>query len=159
MSEAAWVRWYDKRPEDIKAKYRWRVSKRPILGLEMQPEWADKLQLFGMGGAAAEWWPISSSWDGYNRRVDDTLEWRPAAEGEVDTTWNGLDLLPSPWTGKPPKVVVLPSYISAPPYALDWIGIVAPPFVKSLGWIDAAVMMKAWNTRVLATVMAPTGVT
>jgi hypothetical protein len=99
-----------------------------------------------MGYSDNEWWPPFSSWDGYRRKVDPTLEWRHAGDAETETQWNGLDLLPCPWTGRAPRVVAHTQWIGAPPYILQWIGLEAK-FVKSLGWTDAANMASAWNTR------------
>ena len=142
-----WTRWVEQRPSDHKLEYRWRVSPRKILGLEMQPEWTEKLRLVGMGYEDHQYWPLSAShWDGYRRTADSTLEWRVADQEEKEILWNGLDLLPCPWTGKAPSIVTDGRWIGAPPYNLEWIGI-RSKFVNSIGWTDAAKMMKEWNDR------------
>ena len=73
-----WKKWSEIRPEDSTKFYRWRVSPRLILGLEMQPEWVEKMKFVGMGYADSEWWPPYSNWDGYKRTIDPTLEWQEA---------------------------------------------------------------------------------
>lgn len=145
---AAWTRWYDQRPADHKAQYRWRVSPRKILGLTMQPEWTDRLCIVGMGYADNEWWPAGSNWDGYRRSTDRSLEWRLAKDCETEPVFHGLELLPNPFTGLAPKVVTVGRWMGAPIWELEWIGIESY-LVKSLGWRDAAKMKDAWNRRAL----------
>lgn len=141
-----WTLWNERRPTDKEKVYQWRVSPRLILGLEMQPEWSGKLRLCGMGLRDSEWWPPFSSWDGYRRTVDSTLEWRESDVPDEPTKWNGLDLLPCPFTGASPTIVAHGQYIGAPPYKLQWIG-VRSFMIDSLGWTSAQKMADAWNTR------------
>ncbi|MFG1399925.1 hypothetical protein [Roseixanthobacter pseudopolyaromaticivorans] len=143
-----WMRWYDQRPTDHKAQYRWRVSPRKILGLTMQPEWTCRLRCVGMGYGDNEWWPDGSDWDGYRRSIDHSLEWRLAKDCETEPTFHGLELLPNPFTGLAPKVVTLGRWIGSPVWEAQWIGIESY-LVKSLGWTDAAKMRDAWNRRAL----------
>lgn len=151
---SGWTRWADDRPSDHTAAYRWRVSARPILGLTLRPEWTEKLHCCGMGYAENEWWPPFSHWNGYRRTVDPSLEWRVAAPDDMDLVYGGLDLLPSPFTGRPPKVVTSRRWIGAPPYLVEWIGIESY-MVKSLGWTDAGKMRDAWNSRPALIAAAP----
>lgn len=144
MSE--WISWYDQRPTDIDKTYRWRVSKRLILGLEMQPEWSGKLVNVGMGYAENEYWAPYSNWDGYQRTVDASLEWREALPDEMEIKWNGFDLLPSPFTGMMPDIVPNPRWIGAPPYILESIGLKAY-MISQAFWRNAKDLQTAWNTR------------
>lgn len=145
-----WQKWYLRRPPNECGSYRFRVSPREILGKVMAPEWTAKMFLCGMGYDESEWWPDFSHWDGYRRSVDASLEWRELSDIEDPKDdaliFNGLDLLPCPFTGKPPKIVQLSQWIGAPPYQLEWIG-VRSAFVNSLGWRDANALAAAWNTR------------
>lgn len=147
MSEN-WTLWAERRPEDTKALYRWRIPACKILGMDLRPEWSDKLRFVGMGYGDPEWWPPFSNWDGYRRTLPAGTEWRLAAEHEAedDIFWGGLDLLPSPFTGKPPKVGYCGQFIGAPPYRPDWLKITSH-MVNSIGWKDARKMQDAWNTR------------
>ncbi|GGE36549.1 hypothetical protein GCM10007276_12550 [Agaricicola taiwanensis] len=145
-SQVKWTRWAVERPADTKAKYRWRIEPREILGMLLRPEWTDKLALCGMGYADAEWWPSFSDWNGYRRSVHPTLEWRLTEDDETDTYWGGLELLPSPFTGKPPVVSASTRYIGAPEYLVESLSL-SSFMVKSHGWRDAAAMQRAWNTR------------
>jgi len=94
----------------------------------------------------SEYWPSCSHWDGWNRSVPAGLEWRVAEPDEKDIYWGGLDLLPCPFTGKPPIVTYLGQWITAPAYCPEWLGIKSH-MVDSLGWRDAAKMRDVWNTR------------
>ena len=141
-----WKLWSDEKPEDTKALYRWRVPARQILGMTLRPEWTAKLSFVGMGYDPGEYWPPFSYWNGYVRTLPEGVEWRLAGEDETDIFWGGLDLLPSPFTGKPPKVEYCGLYIGAPPYKPEWLKIVSY-MVGFNSWKDAAKMQAAWNTR------------
>lgn len=142
-----WTKWADERPTDTNLFYRWSIPARKICGLMLRPEWTGALVSCGMGFGENEWWPRWSHWDGYVRSVDPELEWRPAAKDEIETNWEGLDLLPDPWTGKPPKIETKRLWINAPVYEVEWFGI-THQFGRSLGWTNAADMMNQWNNRV-----------
>lgn len=142
----AWTLWEDKRPDDTTAMYRWRVPPRMVCGLLLQPEWSEKLALCGMGHSDSEWWPVTSDWNGYTRSVATGLEWRLAEPGETDPTWVGLDLLPDPWTGLPPRVSAKTRWVSAPCYIAESFSI-SHRFGTSYGWTDGAKMVAAWNAR------------
>jgi len=146
MSE--WKLWSDEKPTDFSTLYRWRVPMRLILGLNLQPEWTDKLSLVGMGVGDNEWWPPFSHWDGYTRSVPKGTEWRLAAEDEPkgDIFWRGLMMQPCPFTGRKPTVYYHGSYATAPPYLPEWLGI-RSYMVDNTGWRDAKKMQDAWNVR------------
>jgi hypothetical protein len=143
-----WTKWTDKRPDDQKLSYRWRVSARIILGMMLRPEWTGNMRLVGMGYGEPEWWPPFSNWDGYSRTVDPSLEWRLASEGEGENNilWGGLELLPCPFTGKPPQVTYCGRWIGAPPYLAESLSIESY-LVRSSGWRNASGMAEAWNVR------------
>lgn len=141
-----WTLWSEQRPTDTAAAYRWRIPARVILGLEMRPEWTDKLSHVGMGYSDREWWPGCSHWDGCRRTVSAGLEWRPAADGETDILWGGLDLLPCPFTGQKPRVEFSGRWSGAPPYQPEYLSLTSW-MVQSNGWRDARKMRDAWNRR------------
>lgn len=142
----AWRLWSEVRPTDTKAAYRWRVPERMICGMMLRPEWSGKLRLVGMGYDENEWWPGGSHWNGYVRTVANGLEWRFAEEGEVDPVYHGLELLPSPFTGRAPKVEPKTRYIGAAPYDVESFNLKSY-LVTTYGWTDARAMQNAWNTR------------
>lgn len=142
---SGWRLWKEEKATDPTKLYRWRVSKRLILGMELQPEWGDKLSLI-LGMGCNEYWPPYSDWNGYKRTLDKTLEWREALPGELGIQWNGLELLPSPFTGKQPNIIYSGRWVTAPPYQPEWLGI-RSYLVESLGWTIAADMQRTWNTR------------
>ncbi len=141
-----WQRWSEGKPVNPKLTYRWRVPERLILGLRMRPEWSEKMHFCGMGHAANEWWPPFSHWNGYIRSIPDGTEWREAKDGEDEILWEGLDLLPCPFTGKPPRVEFKGRWIGAPCYQAESLSIHAW-MVSSYGWTDAVRLQKTWNTR------------
>jgi hypothetical protein len=145
---AEWVRWYDRRPTDQKALYRWRVSERVILGLPLRPEWSGKLFSCGMGYGENELWPRGSDWDGYSRTIDKSLEWRLAdadLEPESSIHWGGLDLLPCPHFGNIPAVECARRWAGAMPHQIESLTLNSA-FGKSY-WNNAARMRDVWNTR------------
>jgi hypothetical protein len=142
----AWTLWSEQRPSDHTLNYRWRVPAQKILGMELRPEWTEKMHLCGMGYADNEWWPPFSHWDGYNRTVPKGTEWRIATEDETDVYWGGLHMEPSPFSGMPPKIEYHGRFIGAPPYQPEWLKIVSP-MIGFNTWTDAAKMQAAWNTR------------
>jgi len=93
-----------------------------------------------------EWWPPFSHWNGHQRSVDHSLEWRLAEAEEDSVEWVGLGLLPSPFTGEMPNVIFLGRWLGAPPYQPEWLGI-RSYLVNSLGWTSALTMRDAWNRR------------
>lgn len=143
-----WKLWYDERPTDTKVKYRWRLrNERKLCGKMLQPEWTAALQLCGMGWGPNEWWPEYSDWNGYVRSVPKDMEWRPMIESESEETiYHGFNLLPSPFTGLPPKVEGYGGYIGAGPWIIDKMGIKSY-MVNSVGWHDANEMERMWNRR------------
>lgn len=146
-----WTRWDDERPTDPKALYRWRIPARKILGMVLRPEWSGKLTYCGMGYDPHEYWPPFSNWNGYVRSVPAGTEWRLATDDEDEKSifWSGLDLLPSPFTGQPPKVDYCGRWIGAPPYEPDWLKIVSY-MIGHNSWKDAEAMQRAWNRREVA---------
>lgn len=144
--EEVWQLWSEVRPTDTKAKYRWRVPERMICKMLLRPEWTEELYLCGMGWGPQEWWPVFSRWDGYNRSVVSGLEWRLAKDDETEIFWGGLDLLPSPFTGKAPVVRCTTPYIGAAPYQAERLSIHSW-MVESCGWADATKMQSTWNRR------------
>lgn len=142
-----WTAWAERRPMDPKALYRWRIPPRMICGVMLQPEWSSKLVLCGMGYDDAEYWPEGSSWNGYVRSVAKGLEWRLAEPEETEIVWHGLDLLPDPWTGKPPRIGTNLRWIAAPVYEVESFSI-GHYFGTSYGWTDLNKLMQAWNQRV-----------
>lgn len=142
-----WTFWSDKRPENTAALYRWRIPARKVCGVVLRPEWTEKLTLVGMGYSDNEWWPLSPShWNGYVRTVPAGLEWRLAEEGEVEPTWEGLDLAPDPWTGLPPRVRTKTRWVAAPIYEAEgfWLEY---RFGRTGTWSDVSKMVVAWNDR------------
>ena len=144
-----WTLWSEKRPENTKALYRWRIPARVVCGLLLRPEWTEKLALVGMGYDDNEWWPLSPShWNGYKRTVPTGLEWRLAEEGETEPAWGGLDLLPDPWTGRPPRVSTKTRWIGAPIYEAEgfWL---THRFGSTGTWADVTKLAAAWNERAI----------
>lgn len=145
-----WTLWAEQRPTDTRAAYRWRIPERMILGAMLRPEWTAELRLCGMGYADSEWWPAGSHWDGYNRTVPAGLEWRLAEADETETVWGGLDLLPDPWTGKPPRVEVSTRYVAAPCWQAKSFSIKHRFGGLGPHWENVPAMVRAWNTRIPA---------
>ncbi|AIB11818.1 hypothetical protein ABAZ39_07365 [Azospirillum argentinense] len=148
MTDTEWTLWSERRPEDTKALYRWRIPARMICGMMLRPEWSAKLQYCGMGYGPSEWWPEYSRWDGYVRSVPDGMEWRLAREGEdaESISWGGLDLLPCPHTGGALKVTYRGRWLHAGPWDAESLSIRAW-MVNSCGWADANKMVANWNRR------------
>lgn len=147
-----WTLWSERRPVDTETRYRWRIAPKLICGMMLRPEWTEKLRLHGMGHYESEWWP-TSRWDGYQRTVPESLQWRPAQDEEVDIMWGGLDLLPCPHTGKPAKVGYRGNWIGAPPYEVMYLTL-HHQFGESIGWTDAVRMQAAWNLRAASPAIA-----
>ena len=149
--EPIWVKCSSQRPPNRSGSFRFRITAE-ILGLELAPEWTEEMHLCGMGHSEREWWPLSTQhWDGYRRYFTGDFEWRELTDKEAEVegqniVWHGLDLLPSPFTGKPPVVGYHGRWIGAPPNKAEWLSLKSH-MVDSIGWRNAARMKKAWNTR------------
>lgn len=146
-----WIKWSQARPQDPAKLYRWRVSPRLILGLELQPEWTEKMRLCGMGYKDSEYWPASATyWDGSNRTYDPSLEWREALENEKESDefiqWNGLNLLNNPFDDSVPKIKIFRMYASSPPYEIEYMSIDSG-FIHFISR-DAKHLVEKWNQRV-----------
>lgn len=142
-----WTLWYERRPVDTQALYRWRIASRKICGMELRPEWSGKLHLCGMGYGASEWWPSGSHWDGYRRTMPKSLEWRLAKAEEPEGTifWGGLDLLPCPFTGALPRVTYSGRWIGAPPWEVEYLNLKS--YLVDTHFRDANKLAAAWNQR------------
>ncbi len=145
-----WTKWVDRRPTDTEKFYRWRVSPRPILGMELQPEWSDKMWGCWDGNKPKEFFPPHSRWNGWSRDVDPSIEWRECTEDEArekaPIKWNGLNLLPCPFTGKVPEVKYHMTYIGSPPY--QPLGLEIKSSMLGFNqWRDAKAMQESWNKR------------
>lgn len=141
---ATWTAWSKERPTDTGATYRWRLPERKILGAMLVPEWNDKLHCVGMGYADNEWWAGCSHWDGWNRTVPKGLEWRLATEDDPLITYGGLDLVPDPWTGRPPRVEPVGRWIAAPCYEIEAVYLRCR--FGSTRWESIPRMVAAWNS-------------
>lgn len=147
---ADWTLWSERRPEDHKALYRWRVPERVICGKVLRPEWGSKLHCVGMGYSDNEWWPDGSRWDGYQRTVAPGLEWRLALEGEGERIiWGGLNLADDPWSGNPPTVHDMTRYIGAPVYDVESFSIHST-WGERYGFADLNKLEAAWNSSATA---------
>lgn len=153
--EREWTFWRDQRAPNARGSYRFRATF-PFLGLTVTAEWTEELSLCGMGYGDGEWWPLRCChWDGYSRRITNpTLEWSPLQAYDPEgTVWTGLDLLPCPFTGKPPTLKPSGRYIGAPLWHSEAVWI-SSPRVPQQRWTDAKAMQRAWNTRVPPTAFA-----
>lgn len=148
MTERVWTKWSDQRPPNKPGEYRFRVVDIEVLGMTVTPEWTEKLSLCGMGYADSEWWPVSPChWDGYRRYMTADIEWSEVREGDPEgVTWNGVELLPCPFTGKMPTIGYCGRYIGAPPYRPDWLHIKSH-LVDKTGFSSFKALISAWNTR------------
>ena len=143
-----WTLWSDQRCPNARGSYRFRATF-PFLGLTVTAEWTEELHLCGMGYAESEWWPLKPCyWDGYQRYITNkTLEWSPVQAYDTDEiVWHGLDLMPCPFTGKPPKLEACSQYIGAPLWRSEAVYI-SSPGVPKRRWTNAKTMQEAWNTR------------
>lgn len=156
MIEQQWTRWAEQRPDRPKIAYRWRLPAMLICGKMLVPEWTEKLSLVGMGYVENQLWPSNTSnWDGYRRTVPAGLEWRLATEDETVADgrgdfkelpiWYGLDLLPDPWTGEPPRLDYSGRYICAPCFKVEHLILYSSFGVSH--WRDADAMQRKWNNR------------
>jgi hypothetical protein len=91
-----WTLWSEQRPTDHAILYSWRVAPCMIGGLELTPEWTDKMSLHGMGYGDPEYWPHCSDWNGHTRSVPASLAWAAADsdEKEKQFKFHGLGLEP-----------------------------------------------------------------
>ncbi len=148
MGDRVWTKWADERPPNEAGTFRYRV-RAEILGMIVTPEWSEKMELCGMGYGEREWWPLTSCyWDGYRRFITHAgLEWSlPRDDDAPDVTWHGLELLPCPFTGKPPRVKAQGRYIGAPTWHSEalWISSQVVPQIR---FTSAKRMVEVWNTR------------
>ena len=144
----SWTLWNDRRPPNESGSYRYRAAF-PFLGLSVVADWTEKMHLCGMGYGDSEWWPLQPChWDGYRRYITNpTLAWSPLQEDDPEQImWHGLDLLPCPFTGKPPLLEPSGQYIGAPLWRSEAVWI-SSPAVPKRRWTNAAAMQAAWNTR------------
>jgi hypothetical protein len=151
--EREWTLWSDQRTPNAEGTYRFRATF-PFLGVTVTVEWEEEQRLCGMGYGDSEWWPLRPCyWDGYRRYItNNTLEWSPVhAYDSPGIVWHGLDLLPCPFTGQPPKVEAQGRYIGAPLWHSEAVWI-SSPMVRQQRWTDAKAMQAAWNTRAHASV-------
>lgn len=140
-----WTEWAAQRPTDTTAIYRWRVGPRKICGMMLRPEWSGKMSLCGMGYRDNEYWPPFSHWNGATRSVPNDTEWRFASADETTIFWGGLDLLPSPFTGRPPVVEYSGRWIGAPPTHPEYL--ILKSYLVDAHFDDARRMMDTWNLR------------
>jgi hypothetical protein len=146
--EREWTLWSDQCCPNERGSYRFRATFK-FLGLDVTAEWTEELSLCGMGYGDSEWWPVRCChWDGYRRYITiSELYWSPVQAYDADeTVWHGLDLLPCPFTGKPPKIEPSGRYIGAPLWRSEAVWI-SSPGVPRRRWIDAKAMQAFWNTR------------
>lgn len=143
-----WTLWSDQRCPNAQGSYRFRASF-TLLGVPVTAEWTEELRLCGMGYGESEWWPLRPCyWDGYRRYItNSTLEWSPVQAYDPEhVVWHGLDLLPCPFSGKPPTIELSGQYIGAPLWRSEAVWI-SSPGVPKRRWTDAAAMQRHWNTR------------
>jgi hypothetical protein len=139
-----WEKWKVERTPDDNRVYRFRTYAN-VLGTDMWVEWSEQQCLCGMGFYASQYWPIGPCyWDGYRRYMTSDIEWSESIDGDSkEVIFHGLNLLPCPFTGKPPKVL---HFTRRAPYQLEWIGIESH-MVKSTCWGNVKEMCEAWNMR------------
>ena len=148
IQEREWTLWRDQRCPNERGSYRFR-AKFQLLGLPVTAEWTEELRLCGMGYGESEWWPLRPCyWDGYKRYITNkTLEWSPLQAYDPERiVWEGLDLLPCPFTGKSPTIETQGEYIGAPLWRSEAIWL-SSPAVPKRRWTDAKAMQAAWNAR------------
>lgn len=148
-----WTLWSDSRPPNASGSYRYRC-RCEILGLVLTPEWTEKMTLCGMGHGDSEWWPLSPChWDGYQRYITHAgLEWSEISPNDPEgVVWGGLDMLPCPFTGAPPRIQAHGRYIGAPLWHSEAIS-VGSRAVASRRFTSTKAMVEAWNTRVPAAI-------
>lgn len=146
--EREWTLWAEQRPPNAHGSYRYRATF-PFLGLVVTAEWTEEMHLCGMGYGDHEWWPLRSCyWDGYRRYITiKGLEWSPLTAYDTDEiVWHGLDLLPCPFTGRPPKLEPSGQFIGAPLWRSEAVWLSSPAIPKRR-WTDAKAMLASWNTR------------
>lgn len=148
VQEREWTKWSDQRPPNERGSFRYRATF-DLLGVTVSPEWTEEMHYCGMGYGDSEWWPVRlCHWDGYQRRITiANLEWSPVlAYDPSGIVWNGLDLLPCPFTGKAPTIEASGRYIGAPLWHSEAVWI-SSPFVPKRRWTSLKAMRDAWNTR------------
>lgn len=143
---SGWKRWADERPPSGPGVYRWRATVE-VLGKTLTPEWTEKMERVGMGYGDPEYWPLSPChWDGYRRYMTADVEWRELRDDDPEgVVWHGFNLLPCPFSGKPPKIEYSARYIGAPPYRPE--SLVIRSFMVHKWFRDANSLEKEWNTR------------
>ena len=146
MSE--WKLWTKERPKDFSKLYRFRVSWQNVLGLELRPEWTDRLIPDPSYDRKPPYYPSTFNYRAsLCKRTD--IEWREAIpdepEGHGGVFWNGLDLLPCPFTGKIPVVEYSTRHWTAPPFEAEKIWLKTDYFKITAN--DARELRDIWNTR------------
>ena len=152
-----WTRWSEQRPPNAPGSYRYRASF-DLLGIPVAAEWEEEMRLCGMGYADSEYWPLRSCyWNGYRRYITiDNLEWSVVqAYDSPEIEWFGLDLLPCPFSGQPPRIEASGQYIGAPLWRTEAVWL-SSSHVPKRRWTDAVAMRDTWNTRAAPYIAAPT---
>ena len=144
-----WKLWTEERPKDTSKLYRFRASWQNILGLELRPEWTDEIVLNPRWGADLDDFYPHSFLNRKSLRKRRDIEWREALPNEIEghkgVFWNGLDLLPCPFTGKMPVVEYSTRHWTAQPFESERMWIETDYFKITAN--DARELRDIWNTR------------